>query len=307
MSDDHDHSHASASAGMRAGARYRQRLKWALVLIASLCAVEFVAGFLTRSLALLSDAGHMLTDVAGLAMALAAIHAANAPTTNRQRSFGLYRLEILAALANAMLLLGIAAYVLYEAVERFREPVRVLGVPMLIVGVAGLAANVGAFLLLRSGSKESINVEGAYLEVVSDTLGSICVIAAAAVPALTGWPYVDPIVGAGIGLFIVPRTLKLARQAVRILIQEAPPHVDVADLERALAALPGVAEVHDLHVWTLTSEMEVLSAHLRAKADAETGPLLVAAQAMLEERFGIHHATLQVEPTSHQGCEKLTW
>ena len=305
MSDGHEH--ASASAATRAGARYQRHLKWALALIASFCGIEFIAGFLTRSLALLSDAGHMLTDVAGLAMALAAIHAASTSTTNRQRSFGLYRLEILAALANSVLLLGVAGYVLYEAVERFREPVRVLGVPMLVVGVAGLAANIVAFLLLRSGSKESINVEGAYLEVLSDTLGSVGVIVAAAVLALTGWPYVDPIVGAGIGLFIVPRTLKLARQAVRILIQEAPPHIDVAKVERELSSLPGVAEVHDLHVWTLTSDMEVLSAHLKAKPGTDFGELLLAAQALLEERFGIHHATIQVEPNDHRGCEKLSW
>ncbi len=305
MSD--EHTHASASAATRAGARYQRHLKWALVLIASFCGIEFAAGFLTRSLALLSDAGHMLTDVAGLAMALAAIHAASASTTNRQRSFGLYRLEILAALANAVLLLGVAAYVLYEAVERFREPVRVLGLPMLVVGIAGLAANVVAFLLLRSGSKESINVEGAYLEVVSDTLGSVGVIVAAAVLALTGWPYVDPIVGAGIGLFIVPRTLKLARQATRILIQEAPPHLNVAQIERELRGMPGVAEVHDLHLWTLTSEMEVLSAHVKAETTSDLGKLLLDAQALLEERFGIHHATIQVEPNDHRGCEKLTW
>ena len=196
------------------------------MLIAAFFVVEAVGGVLTNSLALLSDAGHMLTDVIGLGMALAAIQLATRHAQRDdtgQHTFGLYRLEILAAFVNALLLFGVAIYVLVEAVRRITGEPEVLGIPMLVVAVLGLAVNLVAFALLREGAKESINVEGAYLEVLADTLGSVGVIIAAILLEVFGWTWVDPVVGAAIGLWILPRTYRLGGQAVRILLQAAPP------------------------------------------------------------------------------------
>jgi cobalt-zinc-cadmium efflux system protein len=269
--------------------------------------VEVVGGIVTRSLALLSDAGHMLTDVIGIGMALAAIHLASRGSQRSHRTFGWYRLEILAALANAVLLLGVAGYVLVEAVRRFSEPADVLGVPMLLIAVAGLAANLVAFALLREGAKESLNVEGAYLEVLADTIGSIGVIIGAVVLQLTGWTWVDPAVGIAIGLWIVPRTLRLAGQALRILVQAAPPGTDVDAMRADLAALEGVVDVHDLHVWTLTSDMDVASAHLMVGLTIDHHGVLDQARDVLRDRYGIGHATLQIEPEDHRGCDEVGW
>ena len=301
MSGGHDHG-----AG-RAGARHRGRLAIAFCLVLAFFVVEAVAGFATNSLALLSDAAHMLTDVLGLGMALAAIHLASRGSDDAGRTFGHYRLEILAALANAVLLVGVAVYVLVEAVSRLREPPEVLGWPMLVVATLGLAVNLVAFWLLRAGAKESLNVQGAYLEVLSDTIGSVGVIAAAVVIQATGWTYVDPIVGVAIGLFIIPRTWRLGGQALRILVQAAPPGLDVELVRNELAALPGVADVHDLHVWTLTSDMEVASAHLVVAEGADAHGVLDQARLLLRDRYHVAHATLQVEPSTHEGCEELTW
>lgn len=301
------HAHGGVAETLSAGGRHRSRLAWSFVLVLAFFLVELVGGLLTGSLALLSDAGHMLTDVVGLGMALAAIQVGRRTTRDPQRTFGAYRLEILAALANAVLLFGVALYVLFEAVQRFRAPVEVPGVPLLVIATGGLAVNVVAFLLLRQGSKESLNVEGAYLEVVADTLGSVGVIVAALVLVTTGWPYVDPIVGAGIGLFILPRTWRLGRQALRILLQAAPPGIPVDGVRHDLAALPGVVDVHDVHVWTLTSAMDAASAHLVTRSDADPHAVLDQARDILEQRYGLAHATLQVEPETHEGCQELAW
>ena len=297
-----DHSHATVSSG----ARYKGRLLAAFLLLAAFMVLEVVVGLLSNSLALLSDAGHMLTDVVGIGMALAAIHLAQKPTRTNH-TFGLYRLEILAALANAVLLFGVAIYVLYEAIGRLSDPPEVLGGPMLIVAVLGLAANVVAFALLRSGSKESLNLEGAYLEVLSDTIGSVGVIVAAITLQLTGWTWVDPVVGIAIGVFILPRTWRLGAKAIRILVQAAPRELDLDRLKGDLTEIDGVADVHDLHVWTLTSDMEVASAHLTVRAGVDTGAVLEKARAVLKADHHIAHATLQVEPHDHQGCSDLSW
>jgi len=303
VSGDHDHSHAALSAG----ARHKSRLAAAFGLLAVLMVVEVVAGIATNSLALLSDAGHMLTDVLGLGMALAAIQLASRGDQRRHRTFGLYRLEILAALANAVLLVGVAIYVVVEAVRRFSEPPAVLGVPMLVVAVVGLAANLVAFALLRGGAQESLNVEGAYLEVLSDTVGSLGVIGGGIVLQVTGWAWVDPLVGVGIGLWILPRTWRLGARAVRILVEAAPPSTDLDAIHAGLAALDGVVDVHDLHVWTLTSDMEVASAHLMIRAGADSHAVLDRARSLLDERHGIGHATLQIEPDDHRGCDDISW
>jgi cobalt-zinc-cadmium efflux system protein len=304
MGAGHDHG----GAALRAGARHRGRLWWAAGLLAAFMVVEAAAALITGSLALLSDAGHMFTDVLGIAMALAAITAAGRTATDSQRTFGLYRLEVLAALANAVLLAGVAGFVVVEAIRRFTGPPDVPAGPMLVVAVCGLGVNLVAFGLLRSGAQESINVRGAYLEVVGDLLGSAGVIVAAVVIAVTGWQYADPIVAVGVALMILPRTLALARSAVRILVQAAPKHLDVAVVRDRLAAVPGVCDVHDLHVWTLTSGMEVASAHLRLEPAAELGAVLTIAREALHDDFAIEHATLQVEPSGERGgCAPHGW
>lgn len=303
MSGDHDHSHGS----IRSGERHRGRLLASFALLFVFMVVEVVAGLATRSLALLSDAGHMLTDVVGLGMSLAAIQLASRGSERRHRTFGLYRLEILAALANAVLLFGVAIYVLVEAVGRFDDPPEVLGGPMLVVATLGLAANLVAFVLLRQGAKESLNVEGAYLEVLSDTVGSVGVIVAAVVIQVTAWGWVDPVVGIAIGLWILPRTWRLGARAVRILVQAAPPGLDLDEVQSDLAGLDGVVDVHDLHVWTLTSDMEVASAHLMVAAGTDAHAVLDQARVLLRDRHRIDHATLQVEPDDHRGCDEVEW
>jgi cobalt-zinc-cadmium efflux system protein len=314
MGAGHDHGGGAARAVHDHGgaaARHRGRLWAAFALLAAFMAVEAVAAWLTGSLALLSDAGHMFTDVLGIGMALAAITAARkaGDRADPQRTFGLYRLEVLAALANAVLLFGVALYVLVEAARRLaQEAPEVRTTPMLVVASAGLVANVVAFLLLRGGAGESINVRGAYLEVLGDLVSSVGVIVAAAIIAGTGWWWVDAVVAVAVGLFILPRTYRLGRAAVRILVQAAPDHVDVAAVGRRLGTIDGVRDVHDLHVWTLTSGMDVASAHLGIEPEAEVATVLAAARTTLRTDFGIDHATLQCEPVAHaKECGPTNW
>lgn len=299
-----DHSHGSA---LRAGARYKRRLVWVFGLVVVFMVAEVVAGILTNSLALLSDAGHMATDALGLGMALAAIVAADRAGQDGQRTYGLYRLEILAALANAVLLFAVAIYVLYEAVQRFQDPPEILSGPMLVVAVLGLGVNLVAWRLLREGAAESINVEGAYLEVIADLVGSVGVIAAALIIRFTGWAYADALFGAAIGLFILPRAYRLGSRAVRILVQAAPKGLDLAQLRVRLAGIEGVSDVHDLHVWTLTSDMDVASVHLITPTQADTHAVIDQATMLLRDEYRISHATLQVEPEAHQGCVEAKW
>lgn len=302
------HSHgAPGDVAASASGRYVRRLAISLAVLVAFFVLEAVVGYLASSLALLSDAGHMFTDVLGVAMALAAITAARRPTDGK-RTFGLYRIEVLAALANSVLLFGVAAYILYEAIGRFQQPPAVAGIPMMLTAAAGLVANLVVFALLRQGAGESLNVRGAYLEVLADTLGSVGVLVSGALTWAFGWYLADPIVAVGVGLFVLPRTWKLARQALRILVQQAPEGVDVHELRSELAALPSVTGVHDLHVWTLTSGMEVASAHLTTHSDANSDGVLIAAQRVLSEQYRIDHATLQVESSeTAQRCQALTW
>ncbi len=305
MGEGHGHHHGPAAA--RAGARHARPLLIAFALIVSFLVVQVIVGLATSSLALLSDAGHMATDALGLGMALAAIHAASAARVHPQRTFGLYRLEILAALVNAVLLFAVAGYVLYEAVDRIGDAPHVNSVPVFVVGVLGLVVNLVAFVLLREGAKESLNVQGAYLEVLSDALGSVGVIVAAIVWGVTGWTWVDPVIGAAIGVFILPRAWRLGAEALRVLVQAAPGGLDVAAIHDDLAAIAGVVDVHDVHVWTLTSEMDVATAHLMVAADTPTHGVLDEARSVLADRYGISHATLQVEPDDHRGCDDVSW
>ncbi|GAB4583003.1 cation diffusion facilitator family transporter [Nocardia sp. IFM 10818] len=302
----HDHSHGVAPES--ASGKYLGRLVLALAIALLFMAVEFIVAFATSSLALLSDATHMLTDVVGISMALSAILLAKRTRATYTRTFGYYRAEVLAALANAILLFAVAAYVLYEAITRLGEPPEVPGRPVLIVGALGLVANIAAFLLLRQGARESINVRGAYLEVFADLIGSVGVLVSAAITLTTGWRYADMIVGVAIGFWVLPRAFLLAKRSLRILFQHSPEDLDVEQIAAALQAVPGVSDVHDLHVWTLTSGMEVASAHLAVAAGHSGDDVLRAAQQILAGDFHIEHATLQVESAdSAAHCKELSW
>lgn len=296
----HDHTAGS-------GARHLGRLRLAFVVIALLFVVQVVVAVATGSLALLSDAGHVLTDTVGLGLALGAITIASRAGRAGGRTYGLYRLEVLAALANALLLVAVAVYVVVEAARRIGEQTDVPAAPVLAMGAVGLAVNLGVLLLLREGSRESMNVRGAYLEVLADGLGSLGVIVAAVVLLVSDWQPIDAIVGVAIGVFMVPRALRLAWDALRVLSEVAPTHVDVDALTADLGGIPGVVDVHDVHVWTLTSAMDVATAHLMVGTATDHHEVLDAARTLLANRYGIAHATLQVEPEGHEGCEDVTW
>jgi cobalt-zinc-cadmium efflux system protein len=283
MGHDHRHPHAS-----------RRRLAFVLGLTCVYLAVEVVAGVLTDSLALIADAGHMMTDVAGLVLALAAMKFAERRPSPR-RTFGYHRVEILAALTNALVLAGVAGYILTEAWQRFREPAQVASVTVLWVAAVGLVVNLAGAFLLRHGSQSSLNLRGAYNEVVADALSSVGVIVGAAVMRATGWLWVDPLVAVAIALFVVPRTWSLLREAIHILLEGAPREVDLEALRAAMEAVPGVKAVHDLHVWTLTSGVHALSAHAILREGAAHGTVLVALHTRVTGGFSIQHVTVQLE------------
>ncbi|MBI2706021.1 MAG: cation transporter [Actinobacteria bacterium] len=299
MSSGHEHTSAVSAAG-----QHKRPLVIALCLTATYMVVEVVAGLLVGSLALISDAGHMLTDVAGLGMALAAIQVAQ---TRRSPSatFGLYRLEVLAALANTLLLFAVAAYVLFEAWRRFQDPTNIPGAWLIVVASVGLAVNVASFLLLRAGARESLNVRGASLEVLSDMIGSVGVIVAGVVLITTGWKYIDPIVGVAVGLFILPRAYRLGAEALRVLLQVAPRDVDVDAVRGRLASITGVVDVHDLHVWTLTSGIRVATAHVLITDGSSSEAIFTGANTVLADEFGIEHVTLQVEPPGRHADREM--
>lgn len=299
----HSHSHDQG----RAGVRHRGRLATAFVLTLVFLVVQVVVALASGSLALLSDAGHMATDAVALGMSLAAITLASRPASDPQRTFGMYRLEILVALANALVLFGVSAYVVYEAVQRISAPPEVHEVAVLVVGVAGFVVNAVCFLLLREGSSEHLTLKSAYLDVLADMVGSLAVVVSAVLVQLTGWAVIDPVVGVALGLWILPRAWGVARDALRILLQAAPAHTDVVAIGRDLAAVPGVVDVHDLHVWTLTSEMEVATAHLMVADGTDGHAVLDRARDILADTHGISHATLQVEPANHRGCDEVAW
>ncbi|MFE0643608.1 cation diffusion facilitator family transporter [Streptomyces sp. NPDC058877] len=299
---DHGHSHGGPPPTGTAAAAYRNRLRIALGITLSVMVVEIVGGLLADSLALIADAAHMATDAVGLAMALLAIHFANRPPSGN-RTFGYARAEILAALANCLLLLGVGGYVLYEAIQRFIEPAETKGGLAIAFAVIGLVANVISLSLLMRGQKESLNVRGAYLEVLADALGSVTVIVAAGIILATGWQYADPIASIVIGLMIVPRTIKLLRETLDVLLEAAPKGVDMAEVRSHILALPGVEDVHDLHAWTITSGMPVLSAHVVVDQDALDSvgheKMLHDLQGCLGSHFDVEHCTFQLEPVGH--------
>ena len=283
----HTHNHSAAG-------KNKKRLAIVLALTTAYLVAEVIGGLLTHSLALLADAGHMLTDVAGLAFALLAIRFAERPATP-ERTYGYYRIEILAALVNAVVLIGISLYILYEAYERFRNPPEVQSGGMLAVALVGLVVNIAGIYLLKSASEESLNMKGAYFEVLSDMLTSIGVIAAGIIMLTTGWYYADPIISAGIGVFILPRTWMLLRDAVGVLLEGTPHDVNLAALRESIQTVEGVADVHDLHVWSLTSGMNAMSVHAVLADHSLHDEVLAAVQKKVTSEFKIAHATVQVE------------
>lgn len=291
----------SEIAGTAAG-RNKGRLAVVLGLTTVYLVAEVVGGLLTGSLALLADAGHMMTDVAGLGMALLAIWFGARPATP-ERTYGYYRAEILAALANAVVLFGISFYILYEAYLRFLDPPKVESGWMLVVAAIGLVVNLIGMGILRAGSTESLNMKGAYFEVLSDMLTSIGVIAAGAIMWTTGWYYADPLFSAGIGLFILPRTWKLLKDAVHVLLEGTPSDVNLAAVRQTIVGTDGVAAVHDLHAWSFTSGSNALSAHVSLAEGADHVAVLGGVTRRIAEGFPISHTTIQVEPRGWEGCK----
>lgn len=281
----HDHA---------AGANERS-LKIALGLTTSFLIVELIGGIATSSLALISDAAHMFTDTAALSIALMAIRIAKRPA-DTQRTFGYHRFEILAAAFNAMLLFGVAVYILYEAYLRLKSPPEIQSTAMLVIAVIGLLVNLASMKVLASGQESSMNVKGAYLEVWADMIGSVGVIAGALVIKFTGWSWVDSVVAVGIGLWVVPRTWTLLKSSVNVLLEGVPEDIDIEKVKATLLEVPGVTSLHDLHVWSVTSGKTTLTVHLvtHVAAHAERDVLPVVRE-RLERGFGITHTTVQCE------------
>lgn len=286
----------SGSHGISGSAAGRNKRQLTIVFFLTLTYLfaEVIGGFWTGSLALLADAGHMLTDVAGVGLALLAIRFGEKPATP-QRTYGYYRFEILAALTNAVVLILISVYILYEAYLRFRNPPQVESTTMLWVAGVGLAVNLTGMYLLRQGKNESLNMKGAYFEVLSDMLTSVGVIAAGIIMLTTGWYYADPLLSAGIGLFILPRTWALLKESVNVLLEGTPADVNLEALRQGLLQVPGVAGVHDLHAWVLTSGVNALSAHVVLADEARHEEVLTRSHDYITTKHPIQHATIQVE------------
>ena len=287
----HDHSGPSHNHG--AGANSRM-LAIALGLTTVFLIAELVGSFVFDSLALLSDAAHMFTDSAALAIALAALKIGQRPADDK-RTYGYRRFEILAAAFNALLLFAVAGYVLWEGIARFLRPVEVQSTGMLIIAAIGLVVNMVAMMILSAGKDHSLNVKGAYLEVWADMLGSLGVIVGALVIMLTRWQWVDPLVAIGIGLWVLPRTWSLLRDTTHILLEGVPSGLRLADVRSAISGTPGVASMHDLHVWSMTSDDVSASAHVELEDGADAERVRLAVTAILLERFDIQHVTVQVE------------
>lgn len=298
MGAGHDH---------HAGARHRWRLAVSFGLIGAFFVVELVFALLSSSLSLLSDAGHMAADVVALGAALVATRVAGRQDTTGRRTYGSYRAEVFASGLAVLLMLGVAAYVVIEAVRRIGTSVEVQTGAMLVVGGLGLLVNAIALLLLRGGADESLNVRGAYLEVLADTAGSVGVIVAGLLVRSTGQAWWDTAVAVAIGAFVAVRAVPLGRTVLAVLGQHVPEGVEPSAVTADLERIGGVRDVHDLHVWTLTSGMNVATAHLVSEDDADVQHILSEGQTVLRERHAIAHATLQVEPATGRQCLDTDW
>lgn len=290
-----------------AGTRHRWRLVVAFGLVGSFFVVELVVGLMSGSLALISDAGHMAADVVALGAALVATKIAIRPDRSGRRSYGSYRAEIFASGLTVLIMLGVSAYVVVEALGRFGQTVEVEAGPVLVVGAIGLLINVVSIVLLRGGSEESLNVKGAYYEVVADAAGSVGVIAAGVLVATTGQGWWDTVVALAIGVFVAVRAVVLGREVLAVLGQHVPEGMELDQIVQDLEAVPGVADVHDLHVWTLTSGMYVATAHLVVRDSASTQNVLDEARGVMRSRHHIEHATLQVESRATKACDEASW
>jgi cobalt-zinc-cadmium efflux system protein len=271
-------------------------------MVSAFLLVEVIGGLLTNSLALLADAGHMFTDAAGIGLALLAIWFAQRPAS-AEKSFGYLRLEIFAAVANAVILFAVAGYILYEAIQRFASPPEVIGLPMLGIAAVGLAINLVSMRLLQAGASTSLNLRGAYLEVVGDLLGSVAVIVAGLVIILTGWTPIDPIASVVIAGLILPRTWSLLRDAVDVLLQATPKGVDLDEVRQHLMKAEDVDDIHDLHAWTLTSGINVVSAHIVMRPGADPAQVLEEVCACLTDDFDMEHSTIQLESADRRRSE----
>ena len=302
MGAGHDHGPVG-----HAGGRYRKKLAIGFVLISTFFVVELVYGLVAQSLALLSDAGHMAADVVALGAALTATKIATRRDTSGRRTVGSYRVEIFASGFTVLLLLGVATYVVIESISRIGSAPDVQTGPMIVVGALGLLVNIVVLIMLRSGAAESLNVKGAYLEVVADTAGSVGVIAAGVLVVVTGQTWWDTAVALAIGAFVAVRAVMLGRQVLAVLGQHVPAGLVVDEVVDDLTAIEGVKEVHDLHVWVLTSGMNVATAHLVAEDTARFAAIMDEAQAMLRVKHSVEHATLQLEQSPSRECHELTW
>jgi cobalt-zinc-cadmium efflux system protein len=291
---EHDHARRSVD--------HRRRLGLVLAITCTILAIEVVGAVLSGSLALFADAGHMATDAGGIGLSLLAMWFAARPSSP-SRTFGFHRLEILAAVANALVLCGVGVYILVETVLRLLEPPVVASGTMLVFGLVGLAGNAASLALLRRGQAESLNLRGAFLEVLNDLLGSTAVLIAGAVIWFTGFQRADAIASAAVGALIIPRTWKLLREALDVLLEATPKGVDLTEVRRHLLDERGVVDVHDLHAWTITSGMPVLSAHIVVDDPSSSGQVLDRLCDCLRGHFDIDHSTIQVEPAGHQRHE----
>lgn len=284
--------------------RHERPLWWALGLTALFLVVELFGAWIANSLALLSDAAHMATDTLALGVALVAVRLGRRPPDAR-RTYGYGRIEALGALFNGLLLVVVAAGILYESVHRFMDPPEVSTRTMLLIAALGLVVNLAAMRLLQAGAGESLNLRGAYLEVWADMLGSVAVLIGAGAMALTGWRWLDPAIAVAIGLWVLPRTYVLARDAMHLLLDGVPRGLSLADIRAAILAQRGVAAVHDLHVWSISSKQPLLSAHVEVAAGADADATCRALGTLLDTRFGIHHTTLQMESQrcDDHGCD----
>jgi cobalt-zinc-cadmium efflux system protein len=297
----HDHAHGT-------GVKHRGRLALVLVLSLLVLVVEAVVAWFTGSLALLADAGHVLGDSAGIVLALAAISAAQrGGRPGSRRSFGYHRTEVLAAGLNGLILLGLAGWIVVSAVRRLGDAPEIEGGLVLAAGAVGLVVNLVGLLLLRSGAEESMNVRGAYLEVLGDALGSVAVLVSATVILTTGWDAADPVASLVIAAMIVPRAVSLLREVAEVLLEGTPRGVDLEELRSHIMSAEGVLDVHDLHVWTITSGMPVMSAHVVVDDSVtqmgEAHAVLDRLRECLADHFDVEHSTFQIEPAGHADSE----
>lgn len=296
----HGHGHGHGHGGSY-GAQHRKRLAIVLVLVTLYMVAEVIGGLLTNSLALLADAGHMLSDAVALGLSLFAIWIAQKPATSRH-TYGYYRTEILAALVNGATLVAIALYIFVEAFRRLGEPPEVQGPLMMGIATGGLLVNLIGLWVLNAGRHESLNVRGAYLHVLTDALGSVGAMTAGALIWAFGWYWADPVASVAIGLLVLYSSWSLLRETVSVLMEGAPGHIDVDEVRGAIHALPGVQAVHDLHVWTITSGMVALSGHVVVGEEDFGQATLARVRSLLDDRFGIDHTTIQLEQEPCGAC-----